>query len=127
MSTAKCYAKCFLALFGLFCAQAVYSANGDQSMQPNPISFEAIADLNSVRDVEAWAKRNALNCVNQTNQVMEAQRTPELNESKRFGAVGRLWLTVNLRNNSISVHINLFYSKSGGILGRMITIENLYE
>jgi hypothetical protein len=127
MSAVKYYAKWFAMLFGLFCDPAAYSANEDKPMQQTPISFEVIADLNSVQDVEAWAKRNALNCVNQTNQLMEAQHASELNESKRFGAVGRLWLTVNLRKNSIAVHINLFYSKTGGILRRVITIENIYE
>lgn len=96
-------------------------------MQQNPVSFEAIADLNSVKETEAWAKRNAIPYENQTNQVMEAQHLPELNESKRFGAEGRLWLTVHLRKNTITVHIYLFYSKTGGILGRLIQIENIYE
>jgi hypothetical protein len=91
------------------------------------MTFETIADLSTVKDVEAFAKQWNLNCVNQSNEVMETQRAPEYSESKRFGAIGRLWFTLNLRNNSIAVHVNLFYGKTGGILGRVITIENLYE
>jgi len=116
-----------MILIGLVPIQTAYSANEDHPMQKNPVSFEAIADLNSVKDAEAWAKRNGIPYENQSNQVMEAQRQPQLNEAKRFGAIGRFSMTVNLRNNSISVHIDLFYSKTGGILGRMIQIENLYE
>jgi len=127
MSLLKYLVWPLMILIGLVPIQTAYSANEDHPMQKNPVSFEAIADLNSVKDAEAWAKRNGIPYENQSNQVMEAQRQPQLNEAKRFGAIGRFSMTVNLRNNSISVHIDLFYSKTGGILGRMIQIENLYE
>jgi endonuclease YncB( thermonuclease family) len=56
---------------------------------------------------------------------MKAQHVPEYERSKAFGAEGRIWLTFWIKNESVTVHVSLFYDREGKILGRSIVMENI--
>ena len=102
------------------------SVQKPESTVPRVMTLQEIAAEVSLEKVKQLAAERNLSYVIQDNDTMRAQKLPEYNQSKRFGAEGRLWMTFSIqqKKNNATVLVSFFYSKDGYILGRAIIVEN---
>jgi len=97
-----------------------------EKASPRPITLEEIASFVSVPKLKEFLASRGNDPVMQDNATMRAQGFPEYEQSKRFGAIGRLWVVFSIRQNSnnATVHVSFYYSSDGYVLGRSIVVEN---
>lgn len=89
------------------------------------LSLDEIAAEREVSNLLKLLKSRQLIVTQQTNEVMKAQGFPEYEQSKFFGAIGRLWITFEVHKGTATVHASFYYDKQGYILGRGLVVENV--
>jgi len=89
------------------------------------LSLEEVANEKEVPKLLKLLKNRQLEVTQQTNEVMKAQGFQEYEQSRFFGAIGRLWITFELLKGTARVHVSFYYDKQGYILGRGIVVENV--
>jgi hypothetical protein len=93
---------------------------------PRAISLEEIASFVSVPKLKEFLASRGNDPVQQDNATMKAWGIIEYQQSKNFGADGRLWVVfpIRLKTNNATVHVSFYYSSDGYILGRSLIVEN---
>ena len=104
----------------------LFEAAAAEKVPPRPITLEEIASFVSVPKLKEFLAGRGNELVQQDNATMKAWGIPEYQQSKSFGAVGRLWVVFSIRqkSNNVNVHVSFYYSADGYILGRSIVVEN---
>jgi hypothetical protein len=119
----KSLTQLYVLVMGLLLA---VSALADPGKAVAPMTLEEISALKSRSEVEDFASTRKISFLFQTNETMLAQKILAYDQSRRFGAISRLWLTfwITLGTETVSVHVSFYLDKSGSVLGRGIVIEN---
>ncbi len=110
----------------LFLATTLIGAPVAEKAPQRPITLEEIASFVSVPKLREFLASRGNDPVQQDNATMKAWGILEYQQSKNFGADGRLWVVfpVRQKTNNATVHVSFYYSADGYILGRSIVVEN---
>ncbi|HND62192.1 MAG TPA: hypothetical protein PLB90_11995 [Opitutaceae bacterium] len=114
-----------LTLALLFAGSLIGSPTAEKA-PPRAVTLEEIASFVSVPKLKEFLASRGIDLVQQDNATMKAYGIMEYQQSKNFGADGRLWVVFPIRQkaNNATVHVSFYYSSSGYILGRSIIVEN---
>lgn len=110
----------------LLLATTLPGAPTAEKTPPRAITLEEIASFVSVPKLKEFLASRGNDPVQQDNATMKAWGVLEYQQSKSFGADGRLWIVFPMRqkSNNATVHVSFYYSSDGYILGRSIIVEN---
>jgi hypothetical protein len=110
----------------LLLATTVIGASPAEKALPRPITLEEVASFTSTAELKQFLASRGIDYVRQDNATMKAQGFLEYQQSKSFGADGRLWVVFPIRQkkNNATVHVSFYFSADGYILGRSIVVEN---
>ncbi|NJO55806.1 MAG: hypothetical protein HC834_04985 [Rhodospirillales bacterium] len=87
------------------------------------MTIEEIAAVETVAALTQLAKDRGISFSIQTAETMKAQRLPEFDEAKLLGAIGRVWVTFWVREESDTVHVSFFFDAGQHVIGRQLKIE----